>query len=280
MAPSVICRNDHWMMLYRAYGKDRISRFGYAESKDGIDWFQDIEPRINPLHDNFEYSGIEDPRTTKLGDNYYTAYTAFAGKKKFRRTRVRFLKTDNFKDFTRIKPKVFKRWRGNDKDATLFPEKIDGYYVLLHRLEPSIGLSVSTNLIKWRKYINVLGPTENDWESVKVGAGPPPLRTSLGWLVFYHGVSPNKSYSMGAAILDIHDPTHVLYRLPYPLLSPEKDYEKNGAVNNVVFGTSAIEIDDGYRLYYGGADNVICAASINKKSLLEEIVKYPIKDTR
>lgn len=276
MAPAVIRTGNKWIMFYRAFGKDRISRLGFAQSNDGIVWRKDPKPRVKPLHDGFEYSGVEDPRIVKIDNYFFITYTAFAARKVFRRASIRILKTNDFVNFQRLVPQIFSRWQGNDKDAALFPEKVNGKFVLLHRLEPSIRLSASTNLIKWQLYKTILKPTSNPWESAKVGAGAPPIKTALGWLVFYHGVSADRSYSMSAAVLDIMRPTKVLYRLPFPLLSPEADYESVGIVQNVVFGTSAIEVDGEYRLYYGAADKVIAAASINKASLLETLAKYPV----
>lgn len=276
-APAVIFENKKWRMLYRAFGSDMISRFGYAESDDGIIWKKDPEPRVVPDNGTLEYSGIEDPRIVKLEDKYYITYTAYANRKRFVETRVRILETKDFKKFKHITPRFKNHWRKNDKDGVLFPEKIDGLYHILHRIIPDIQISSSKNLRRWAEHIIVLSPTEQKWESTKIGGGAPPIRTDLGWLIFYHGVSKSDVYSMGVAILDIKIPTIVRYRLPFPLLTPEATYEINGAVPNVVFGTSAIEIDNEYRLYYGAADKVIAVATINKTELLNTLLKYPVQ---
>lgn len=276
-APAVIYENNKWRMLYRAYGKDKISRFGYAESNDGIIWEKNIEPRVIPDNGRLEYNGIEDPRIVKIDNKYLITYTAYAQEKRFVITRIRILETKDFINFKRITPKFRNHWRKNDKDGVLFPEKIDGMYHILHRIIPDIQISSSVDLRHWNEHINILNPSTQEWESNKIGAGAPPIRTDLGWLIFYHGVSKTDVYSMGAAILDIKIPTIVRYRLPFPLLSPTAVYEKYGVVPNVVFGTSAIEFDSEYRLYYGAADRVIAVATINKKDLLDTLLEYPVQ---
>jgi predicted GH43/DUF377 family glycosyl hydrolase len=128
----------------------------------------------------------------------------------------------------------------------------------------------------WAGYTTVLTPTIQNWEARKVGAGAPPIKTSIGWLAIYHGVSEKGEYSMSAAVFDINNPTKVLYRLPYALLSPEFVYEENGVVSNVVFGTSLIELVSDYCLYYGAGDKVIAAALINKNTLIKTLLQHPV----
>ncbi|MCX6728447.1 MAG: glycosidase [Candidatus Saccharibacteria bacterium] len=275
-APAVVLENGKWKMLYRAFGKDGISRIGYAESDDGIDWNKDKKPRVIPDHTGLEYSGIEDPRIVHIDGRYLISYTAYAKQEMPVQTRIRILETTDFHKFEHVTPSFEKQKPQNDKDGVLFSEKINGLYYMLHRLEPNIQLSTSTDLKKWTKFSTVLKPTQNDWESLKIGAGSPPIKTPIGWLFFYHGVSHDMKYSMGAAILNLKAPTEVLYRLPYPLLSPGFKYEEAGVVPNVVFGTSVVELISNYYLYYGAADDVIAAALIDKSDLLKTIVKYPV----
>lgn len=275
-APAVIHDNHTWKMIYRAYGNDKISRLGYAESNDGIKWHKSKEPRVIPDNSLLEYSGVEDPRIVKIDDRYLITYTAYANKERFVKTRIRILETKDFQTFRHITPSFQNHWRKNDKDGVLFPEKIDNRYLMLHRLEPNIQISSSKNLRKWSKYTTVLEPSQHDWESRKIGAGAPPLKTPVGWLFIYHGVSESCRYSMGAAILDLNTPTKVLYRLPFPLLSPDFIYEKDGVVPNVVFGTSLVELVADYCLYYGAGDKVIAAAIINKSALLKTLLQYPV----
>jgi predicted GH43/DUF377 family glycosyl hydrolase len=278
LAPAIIHENESWKMLYRAFGSDNISRLGYAESNDGLIWKKDKLPRVIPYDSLVEYSGIEDPRIVKIDDKYFTTYTAYGNKIRFVKTRIRILETTDFRHFQRIQPTFKNHWRKNDKDGVLFPEKINGLYYMLHRLEPNIQISSSTNLRHWADHATIINATGNEWESYKIGAGAPPIKTPIGWLFFYHGVNEKKEYSMSAAVLDLKTPSKLLYRLPFPLIWPEAEYEKGGVIPNVVFGTSAIEIGTDYYLYYGAGDKVIAAASINKEELLKTIVKYPAND--
>lgn len=276
-APAIIYENNTWRMLYRAYGKDKISRLGYAESHNGLEWQKNIVPRVIPDDTNLEYSGVEDPRIVKLDDKYFVTYTAYSDKTRFVKTRIRILETKDFVSFNRITPKFKNHWRKNDKDGVLFPEKVNGLYYMLHRLEPNIQISSSINLRRWTDHATIINATGNEWESHKIGAGAPPIRTSLGWLIFYHGVNEKSEYSMGVALLDIDNPTKILCRLPYPVLSPETEYEKSGVVPNVVFGTSAIEVGPDFYLYYGAGDKVIAVASINKSELFAALLRNPAK---
>lgn len=275
-SPAVIHENGKWMMLYRAFGKDKISRLGYADSEDGILWIKSKEPRVLPDNTGIEDNGVEDPRIVKIDGRYLVTYTAYEMADKAVQTRIRILKTTDFHEFEHLTPIFQSQPHKNDKDGVLFSEKINGQYCLLHRLEPNIQFSTSKDLKNWTKYSTVLSPTKNEWESLKIGAGAPPVKTPLGWLVFYHGVSQMMIYSMGAAILDVDNPTKVLYRLPFPLLTPEFVYEQIGVVSNVVFGTSVVELVANYYLYYGAGDNVIAAALIDKNNLLKTLLQYPV----
>lgn len=276
-APAVIKEGDNWRMLYRAFGADRRSRLGYAESEDGLHWSREVLPRVVPISGNSnERDGAEDPRIIKLNGHYYITYTAVRGRYRKFKTRIRILQTTDFINYKRLK--LHFNWNRPrfDKDGVLLPTKTGDRYWLLHRIPPAVRLSSSPNLKRWRYETTLLKPTNYLWESVKVGAGPPPLKTKDGWLLFYHGVSDRNMYGMGAAIFTLEPTPRLLYRLPYPILCPEKSYETTGVVPNVVFGTAAVELDDRYRLYYGGADTVIAAAEIDKQALLEELHRHPV----
>jgi len=159
----------------------------------------------------------------------------------------------------------------NDKDAVLFPKKIDGKYMILHRpmhKEPmGIWIAYSDDLIEWYGEREIMAPCEN-WEEKKIGAGAPPIKTEKGWLLIYHGVDEDSVYRLGAAMLSLDDPSKVIYRHPEPILEPERDYEIRGEVPNVVFTCGACEVGDKYYVYYGGADRVICVATVDKEDML------------
>ena len=112
---------------------------------------------------------------------------------------------------------------------------------------------------------------ENQWDGLVRGAGPPPIKTNFGWLLLYHAIDirePGK-YKLGAMILDAQNPTHVLYRTPHPILSPDEVYENNGKPG-VVYASGAVIKNDHLYVYYGGADRVTCVAT----APLDEFLAY------
>lgn len=156
------------------------------------------------------------------------------------------------------KPENF--YEGDNKNIVLFPEKIGGDWVILHRIFPDICIAYSKNLIFWHGIKKVMGPIPGTWQGSHVGAGCPPIKTPEGWLLIYHGAyKPNGKfvYSMGAVLLDLHDPSIVLGRtITTPLLSPEKDYEKGK--KDTVFATGDILFKNGdLWIYYGAGDNYV-----------------------
>ncbi|MFA6197818.1 MAG: hypothetical protein WC734_01510 [Patescibacteria group bacterium] len=171
------------------------------------------------------------------------------------------------------------------KDAVLFPEKMNGKFALLYRIYPDIQLAYfdSFDQLKesyWREQISflnkhvVLEPV-NWFENMYIGAGCPPIRTEVGWLLIYHGVERSGKgfvYRAAAALLDINQPTKVIGRLNEPLFEPTEPWEINGDVNNVVFPTGAIVRGDRVTVYYGAADRLIAAKTINYKMLLSILI--------
>jgi len=116
----------------------------------------------------------------------------------------------------------------------------------------------------------LFAPREDSWDSAKIGIAGPPIKTEKGWLLIYHGVSKiDHHYRLGYMILDLNDPFHVLYRSRYPILEPEYDFERLGIVDNVVFSCGAVEKDGVIYLYYGGADRVMCVATLELEKLLD-----------
>ncbi|OQA02872.1 MAG: Beta-1,4-mannooligosaccharide phosphorylase [bacterium ADurb.Bin400] len=157
----------------------------------------------------------------------------------------------------------------DSKDAALFPEMIDGQYVILHR----IWIAYSQDLENWYDHRILLKTRKNSWDSGKIGAGSPPIKTEHGWLLFYHGTDHQNIYRLGIILLDLDDPTKVLYRSEEPVLEPEKPYEKEGLVPNVVFTCGVVEKDDKFFVYYGAADRCIGVATIERERLFYEIAK-------
>lgn len=246
-------------LLYRAIGEydTYISRFGHAVSEDGLNFKRFNNPVFEPQED-YEHFGCEDPRITKIENTFYITYTALS-KRAFSGSgnRVALASTENFRNYQRhgvILPDM------ENKDAVLFPERINGKYVMFHRIKPDIWIAYSDNLTQWYGHEIVMRPRENSWDCKKIGAGAPPIKTEKGWLEFYHGVDEKKVYRLGAALFDLNDPSKLLARQDEPILEPEEDYELYGDVPNVVFTCGAIEKDDSFYVYYGGGDKVICVA--------------------
>jgi beta-1,2-mannobiose phosphorylase / 1,2-beta-oligomannan phosphorylase len=171
-----------------------------------------------------------------------------------------------------------------EKDIFLFPEKIKGQFALVHRILPEIQIIYFNKFSDltpafWRKYLRHLGDyvllEKKHWyESRNIGGGAPPLKTKKGWLLIYHAVEETnnlKRYHAGAALLDLKNPQKVIGHLKDPLFSPEKSYEKNGEVNNVVFPTGTALFGDQLYIYYGAADKQIAVASVSLKALLKEL---------
>jgi predicted GH43/DUF377 family glycosyl hydrolase len=180
-----------------------------------------------------------------------------------------------------------------DKNVMFFPRKIKGKLVFLHRIRPGIQI-VSVKSLKeltrefWKNYfLNlqehiVLDPLYAH-ESSYIGSGCPPIETEHGWLLIYHGVeeTPNGIvYSACAALLDLDDPSKELARLPWPLFSPEYEWELYGEVNNVVFPTGAALFGDTLFIYYGAADTNIACASLKLPELVSELLTYTTKDEK
>ena len=176
-----------------------------------------------------------------------------------------------------------------DKNAALLPHRIDGRWVLLHRPKTEFGgghgeivLSRSDDLVSWSAPEQVLQPRAGAWwDSLRIGIGPPPLRTEHGWLLVYHGVKETVAgdiYRVGLALLDLDEPTRVLRRLPTWVLAPLADYERTGDVPNVVFPCGLLhdEASDEIRLYYGAADSSICLATARLSDLIDAVLAAPV----
>ena len=156
----------------------------------------------------------------------------------------------------------------HNKDAVLFPQKFNDDYVMFHRLEPDLCIARSNNLRRWYGLKYVLGPRDKGWDSWKVGAAGPPFLLNEGWLLIYHGVSRDRVYSLGVALLDKEDPERILYRCEEPILTPAEDYELFGKVPNVVFSCGQVMLDDQLLVYYGAADSSLCVASFDIAELM------------
>lgn len=124
-------------------------------------------------------------------------------------------------------------------------------------------MGTSDDLKNWGNHRVLMSAIpDSGWESEKIGIAGPPIKTDLGWILIYHGVSKAKWYCLGIALLDLDDPSKVISRQKEPILEPELDWEINGHVPNVVFSCGQVIMDGVLIVYYGAADTVIGAASI------------------
>lgn len=288
-----VLRDDNRIhMLYRAVGEYEkyISRIGYASSSDGFCFTRRREIALAPSEE-YEKYGIEDPRLVKIDQEIYLSYVVLSTYVSQRPSASTAIATTNdFSNYTRLG--IITSKGSDNKDVVLFPENVyqqlsygtgNLKYLFLHRPStwvgskygvdrPSIWIGEGASLTNFEKHTLLIKP-EQQWEMLKVGAGPPPIKTKEGWLLIYHGVDRDHVYAAGAALLDLKDPTKVIARTKKPVLEPNEPYEKNGDVNNVVFPTAAYVMDGKLFVYYGAADKVCCLATIDLENFLDHVLK-------
>jgi predicted GH43/DUF377 family glycosyl hydrolase len=250
------------VLIYRAQGRESdVSRLGFAVSTDGYAFARLDRPVFMP-EEAIEVKGVEDPRLTSIDGRWHMLYTAWSPES----IQVAMASTTNFFAWQRHGVVI----PGPDnKDAALFPEKVGGRYVMFHRIPPAIWLAYSNDLVHWGDYAKIMEPRPGNWDEWKVGAGGPPIKTERGWLVIYHGVSPDRVYRLGVALLDLEDPSRVLNWPAAAILEPEEPWELRGDVPNVVFTCGTAELGGRYFVYYGGADKVIAVATADRDALLD-----------
>ena len=235
-----------------------MSHLRLARSRDGIRFTVEDQPFLRP-DQPLEAFGTEDARITRIGDTFLINYTAVSP---FGITTA-LAETADFRS-VRKRGVIFVT---ENRDVCIFPEKISGEYRALVRPVPRqigqarIWLAASEDLLHWGEFAPLALP-DLPWSRGRSGGGAPPLRPDRGWLILYHGASPvDNRYSMGAALLDIADPSRVLSVSREPVLAPEAPYETEGFYPNVVFSCGALAEGDAIRMYYGGADRVMALAT-------------------
>jgi beta-1,4-mannooligosaccharide/beta-1,4-mannosyl-N-acetylglucosamine phosphorylase len=250
--------------IFRCDNRRRDMNIHAGRSQDGITWqinpqpiqFQGQDPEVTRLE--YRY----DPRVCWIDDRFIVTWcNGYHG------PTIGIGYTYDFETFTQVE----NAFLPYNRNGVMFPRKIHGKYAMLSR--PSdrghtpfgdMFYSESPDLEYWGRHRFVMQP-KGGWQSTKVGAGPIPLETSQGWLLFYHGVLTSCNgfeYSFGAALLDLDEPWKVLYRTGPYLLGPHEVYERVGDTPNVVFPCAAlVDAPTGrIAIYYGGADTVICLA--------------------
>jgi predicted GH43/DUF377 family glycosyl hydrolase len=247
-----------------------ISHLRLARSQDGVRFEVAPEPCLFPATPD-EAFGIEDARVTFLDGEYVVNYTAVSG-----RGIATALATG--RDLRRLERRgvIF---APPNRDVTIFPERIGGRAVALHRPmpegigRPSIWFASSPDLLAWGDHRFVAGRRPGVWDDLKVGGGAPPFRVRAGghdaWLAIYHGVTASPlTYSLGALLLDAREPWRVLGRSRAPILAPEASYERAGFFGNVVFTCGALLRGDRVHVYYGASDGVTALAVIPLETIL------------
>ncbi|MFP3952159.1 MAG: glycosidase [Candidatus Bathyarchaeia archaeon] len=252
--------------IYRAMGEDMVSRLGYASSSDGLNIDERLdEPIFEPVN-HIEKRGCEDPRVTVMNGRCLMTYTAYGDIPQIGITSIAAgdLEEKRWNWGRRIYPFPSEV----NKNAVIFPEKIDGNYVMLHRIDPDIYIAYSKDLENWFNSKVLMRARGGCWDSLKIGAAGPPMEIDEGWLQIYHGVDDEKVYRLGAAILERDNPERVKYRTRDYFIEPEEHYECKGFVNNVVFSCGSVMHKDRVLISYGCADTVIGVSTFTLDEIL------------
>ncbi len=297
MNPAAVEAGGRVHLFYRAVGDDGVSRLGYASSSNGATFDERLPYPVFALgtgsadtrrfaeHSGLSKSGgslagVEDPRAVLIGDRMYMTFSAFAGWDSLRIGVSSIAVADllakrwNWTPPAYISPigQVHKNW-------VVFPEKINGKFAVLHSLHSGsrdrVLVDYLDTLDENASIESPYNPVKDEsvWDSTLRGAGPPPIKTKKGWLLLYHATDarePNR-YKLGALMLDFNDPTKVIARSPFPVLSPDAAYENEGAKAGVVYATGATVHGDTLTVYYGGADSVVCAAKTSLSRFIQKL---------
>lgn len=248
-----------------------VSHIRLARSTDGLFFTVEEIPFLFPSEVYEEY-GVEDARVTCIDEKYYINYTAVSSDSYATALAVT-------KDFKTVEKQGI-IFHPENKDVVIFPEKVNGKYIALHRPnisgfgKASIWYSESPDLLHWGNHQCIIRPRDgNQWESHKIGGGAPPIKTSDGWLVIYHGSGENNIYSLFCLLLDLEEPNKVIKRALTPFLVPTEPFEVNGFFRNVVFSNGLIEKDNKIYIYYGAADESVGVAITDREDLLSTLLE-------
>ncbi len=260
---AVVPYGDGFAGVFRIDDRARDFNIVTGFSKDAVKW---------NLSKKVIFKGY-DPRLCEIDGKYYLTWVNLTPQG----TTIGVAVTENFEEWTQLEDATYPVAR----NGVLFPKKINDEYLLLvrpcdrgHTPYGDIFIQRSKDLNYWGNYRFVMSP-ESNWEKTKIGAGPTPIETDEGWLLFYHGVLTSCNgftYAMGAAILDKNEPWKVLHRADSFLLAPHELYETVGDVPNVVFPCAALTDADTGRIaiYYGAADTSVALAF----TTIDEVVDY------
>ena len=270
---AVVKHDGKYIMLFRSHLRTGRSIIGLARSYDGFNFTADPKPFLIPDLEgpfaSYEEHGVEDPRVTLIEGEYVITYSAYSRNG----VRIALAKT---KDFAHVE-KVSFITEADYRNVVIFPEKFNGLYARLDRphsdIAPwSIWISYSPDLRYWGEAQLVMKPEPYHWDEMKIGPGAPPIKTEQGWLSIYHGVFKTMDgsvYRLGVALHDLQNPAKIIGVGDSWILQPEDPWEITGYVHNVVFSCGAVpEADGTVKIYWGGADTVMCAGEANIADLV------------
>ncbi|MGE5341536.1 MAG: glycoside hydrolase family 130 protein [Candidatus Omnitrophota bacterium] len=273
--------NGQYILLFRSHLNNGRSVLGLARSDDGYNFKADGESFMTPSKEGdfriYEEYGVEDPRITFIDGEYLIAYSAYSR----HGVRIGLAKTKDFKTVERFSLITEVDYR----NVVIFPEKFNGLYVRMDRphsgISPwSIWMSYSPDLRYWGDSRVIMKPAPYHWDEMKIGPGAPPFKTKHGWINIYHGVFATMDgsvYRLGVALHDLNDPSQILGVSDRWVLQPEEVYEITGYVHNVVFSCGVIPEEDGtVKIYWGGADRVMCVGT----ALVDDLVKACLDNPR
>ncbi len=235
----------------------------------------DISERVIFPLSKYEMKGIEDARFVKFYNEdetytYYATYTAYDGFS----IMPKLLETKDFYHFN-IRP-IHGKY-AVDKNLALFPEKINGKYAMISRIDGvNTFIMFSDSICCWNEEAQILLRPEYYWELVQIGNGGSPIKTPQGWLLITHGVGPMRKYCLGAYLLDLKDPSKVIGRLKDPLLIPTEE-EREGYVPNVVYTCGAYLHKNILIIPYAVSDYSSKIATVSLDQLIDKILENPEK---
>lgn len=276
----VVKHEGKYIMLFRSHCRNGRSIIGLAESEEGLRFRVRPEPFLTPAEAepfaSYEEYGVEDPRICAMDDEYLITYSAYSR----HGVRVALAKTRDFIHLERVSLIT----QADCRNVVLFPEKINGRFARFDRphseISPwSIWISYSPDLVHWGDSKVVIKPLAYHWDEMKIGPGATPIRTDKGWLNIFHGVFKTMDgavYRLGVALHDLQDPSKVLGVADDWVLQPEDPWEVSGYVHNVVFCCGAVAENDGtIKIYWGGADTVVCAGTALIADLVDLCLSNP-----
>jgi len=279
---AVVKFKGKYVMIFRSHKLNGRSILGKAESEDGYNFKVNEKPFMIPatqgIFKEYEAYGVEDPRIIYMDGEFLITYSAYS----MHGVRIGLAKTKDFKSVERFSLITESDYR----NVVIFPEKIGGLYARLDRphseISPwSIWISYSPDLKYWGESKLIMKPLQYHWDEMKIGPGAPPIKTPRGWLSIYHGVFPTMDgniYRLGVALHNLEDPSKIIAVGDEWILQPEEIYEITGYVHNVVFTCGAVPEEDGsVKIYWGGADKVMCMGTANLETLVDHCLYKPRK---